>query len=438
MKQKFLYMFIMITAVVIMFGTSCTSDDVSEIKKEDPIEEPKNEPVDEPVIEPNERFDISLSANTRAVADGLNNFYYPFAIESFKFVDKDPTFTDKNVVVSPLSASILLYMAANGVDDDDRKTLTDFLEVTDIDDVNSLASILLDQLPKVDNQTSMQLANSVWVEDYLKLSDYFTEQMESKYKASIYFENFSDDGLKDKINSWCSERTHGLITEMLKSNPVGMLALLYNAMYFKGKWETGTFDVKNSKKELFHGRNGDSEVDMMISCEDTRKYYDDENCQVVYLPFGNGAFSMMLVLPEEGMDYSQSLTLINKDNVFNYDKNANHELTTVSLPRFKVENMIPLDDILHNCGLTLTGHRRNFTMFSPAIETVILTRQAATLEIDEKGAEAAAITEGGVLTATPVEELPQPYEVKFDRPFYFMIREVSTGACLISGRIVDL
>ncbi|MDE6443017.1 MAG: hypothetical protein K2K64_01150, partial [Muribaculaceae bacterium] len=77
-------------------------------------------------------------------------------------------------------------------------------------------------------------------------------------------------------------------------------------------------------------------------------------------------------------------------------------------------------------------------MFTPAEAGAITMTQTTSFEIDENGATAAAVSDGEMsFTAEPIDPNKE-YTMVFDRPFYFFIREVSTGACLLSGFIADL
>ena len=58
----------------------------------------------------------------------------------------------------------------------------------------------------------------------------------------------------------------------------------------------------------------------------------------------------------------------------------------------------------------------------------------AFVSVDEDGTEAAAATAVVMkLTAIPAE----PLTVVIDRPFIFLIRDISTGAILFLGRVLD-
>jgi serpin B len=58
----------------------------------------------------------------------------------------------------------------------------------------------------------------------------------------------------------------------------------------------------------------------------------------------------------------------------------------------------------------------------------------AFVSVDESGTEAAAATAViGVGTAAPL----QPTAIRADRPFFFAIRDVPTGAIIFAGRVAD-
>jgi serpin B len=59
----------------------------------------------------------------------------------------------------------------------------------------------------------------------------------------------------------------------------------------------------------------------------------------------------------------------------------------------------------------------------------------AFIEVDESGTEAAAAT-AVIMGATAIPA--KPLEIKIDRPFIYLIRDVQTGTVLFLGRVVKL
>lgn len=89
----------------------------------------ENEP---DVIAPNERVDIALDQNTRSAADNLKEFYVNFTTDAVGYVDADDDMRTGNVAVSPLSASMVLAMVANGVSGETQREITEYLGVPKI------------------------------------------------------------------------------------------------------------------------------------------------------------------------------------------------------------------------------------------------------------------------------------------------------------------
>lgn len=170
-------------------------------------------------VTPNKRVDIQLSSETRAAARSLMDFYIGFTTDAANFVDNDASFTSKNFSVSPLSASMVLAMIANGTDQEVQTKIAGYLGTSDINALNELAEILLTELPKLDNQTELKLANSIWVNNQFKLTDSFSSLMNKEYEAIISYNDFKGNinkVIKD-INKWCSTQTAGLIPDLLSS-----------------------------------------------------------------------------------------------------------------------------------------------------------------------------------------------------------------------------
>lgn len=64
----------------------------------------------------------------------------------------------------------------------------------------------------------------------------------------------------------------------------------------------------------------------------------------------------------------------------------------------------------------------------------------ALIAVDEHGSEAAAATAVAMVTASAMEETPEPpksIEMEVDRPLICAIQPVPSGACLFIGRVTD-
>lgn len=388
-------------------------------------------------IDPNERGWIELEQETRAVAENLQDFYLNYTLDAIKYVDSNNEILSKNTVVSPLSASMVLAMLANGVDDEAKSEILEYLGVNDLNDLNGLSEILLSKLPTADNRTEMKIANAIWVNEGYKLNQDFSSLINLSYQGEINYADFNE-GKKtaNAINKWCSAKTNGLIPEMFDEIDPLSMAILLNAVFFKGKWHDEIFLKENTKKEMFHGIKGSKEVDMMHASSKSRLYNADDSFEIFYLHFGNCAFSFIGIVPREGISSNEAIRLLTPEKIRDLQGNMVECDLAVDMPRFKIENKLRLDDIFKAGGLEGIFRGLDVTMFEKETAGRIRFNQAANLEIDENGAKLAAVTSGELNESAPA--LGSKQHVRLDRPFFFFIRENGSRACLLSGRIADL
>lgn len=389
---------------------------------------------------PEEWKRIELSDNTRAAAKDLKDFYVSFTTDAVRYADSSDDSESKNVVVSPLSAYILLAMVANGVDSDVQKEITEYLGSSDIESLNELASILLTELPKTDKTSDVRIANSVWIHNRLNFSDEYVSILDSYYAAEKGSLDFSGNSKKalTTLNTWCSKHTDGLINRMFDKIDPATLAVLLNAMYYRGIWaDEKEFMPENTIKDTFKGINGEKTVAMMQSWHKKRYYYADDDFESFNLYFGNGAFSLQIVLPSEELTLEEANKLLTQNLLDKFSKERVEVSLKVQIPKFKVNHSAKLNDIFAMAGIQNLNNVVNLKIFDRAESGSFTFRQSAAFEIDEKGIIVAAVSSGEQGFMAPL--IPGgEYTVKIDRPFYFFLRDASTGACLLSGRIADL
>jgi serpin B len=118
----------------------------------------------------------------------------------------------------------------------------------------------------------------------------------------------------------------------------------------------------------------------------------------------------------------------------------------LSLPKFRIEPpVMPLATSLKQLGMkTAFDEPRgsaNFDRMAPRKPDDYLFIGAVLhktfLALDEKGTEAAAATAVLMAPGSAAAPKPKPIEVRVDRPFFFAIQHVPSGACLFLGRVTD-
>lgn len=409
---------ITILLIALIFIASCSSD------------EPESS---------NVRKDIELSEPSRAIAKSMDNFYINFTIDAAKHIDATPSYQSKNVATSPLSASIVMAMMANAVDGELKNEIVNYLGASDIDGLNSFANTLINTLPTIDRKTKLSLANAVWTNHNFTLNTDFSSLATANFNSTLQtFDPTKSEATANTINNWCSQNTQGLIPEIITPGDItpSLTVMMLNAMYFKSQWAIENYFNKNDTKRLkFHGLSGETLTEIMKSTEHSLTYYTDENLEYISIPFGNRAFNMEIILPKADKSILDPTILTPQKYTHIKTQSQTFNAITVLLPKFKINQSFGLDDILTAAGINHLNDAK-FTLFTQQLNGAIHFKQAVSVEVNEKGAEAAAVTTGWGDTLMP--NPGEPITFNADRPFYFLITEQSTGACLISGRIVDL
>jgi serpin B len=303
------------------------------------------------------------------------------------------------------------------------------------DDLNNYYKKLKEALLKTDPSTKLSIANAIFTNQFIPIKSDFIATNQSFYGATVKPVDFTLPETVNVINNWASDNTNGLIKEVIKETKPNDLMYLLNAIYFKGIW-TSEFDKKNTDQRPFTYENGTLQhVDMM---KQTAKfnYTENENMQLVQLPYGNQAFSMMVLLPSDGKKLQDVVTTTRQEGYWEGVKSALHEAEVdLSLPKFKTEYSKKLNEVLSKMGMGIAfSDAADFSRISDVSAKIDFVKHDTYISTDEVGTEAAAVTTVGMIeTSLPA----QPKKVIFNanRPFIYLIQENSTGAILFMGAV---
>ena len=361
-----------------------------------------------------------------------------FAFDFFaNLFDEEAFMEDKNFMVSPLSLSMALAMTMNGAAGETDRVMKKTLQMDDYSktEINSYYKKLKEALLKTDPTTKLSIANAIFANRQVAVHPDFIKTNQLYYDATVQPVDFSDATTTDIINKWASDQTHGLIRKVIERTNAQDLMYLLNALYFKGMWSTG-FHARNTTQRPFTYENGARKsVDMM---RQTAKfnYTENQNLQLVQLPYGNQAFSMMVLLPREGKKLKDVVTAARQGDYWSGLKSGLREAEVeLFLPKFKTKYSKKLNDVLTRMGMGITfTDAADFSGISDIPARISFVKQDTYISTDESGTEAAAVTTVGMeMTSMPT----QPKKVIFnaERPFIYIIQENSTGAILFMGAV---
>ena len=354
---------------------------------------------------------------------------------TFELIDRINKGSKEDFIISPLSVQFLLGMVLDGAQ---GKTADEICNVLgygsgEVDSVNEYCLSMLKQLPTLDKQTTLSIANAIVVNQKYSLHDAYKTTVSKFYEAEVSNMDFTDRlGTADKINEWCSDQTNGLIPEIIKEVNPDMLVYLMNAVYFNGEWaKICKFQKENTSTEPFTLENGEKKNVQMMKNNIELYSLGNDVFTAVRIPYGNGAFNMMIILPDEGhtlQDVTESLKgQILKDFIIKKYK------VDLWLPKFETKFSIRLNDMLSAMGMpsAFNEHTADFKAMTDTDIFLSYVKQDAFIKVDENGTEAAAVTSAGGLTTS----LPAgPIAFHADRPFLYLIVESNTSVVLFAGK----
>ena len=433
MRHKMLW-----AAVALMMMTACSSDgdELSDI--------------DEPIVNPenNEQTPISLTQAEQQLVTSNNDFAFNLFRLAGPRVPSEPAGQEpeKGTILSPISITYALGMLNNGAAGETQQQINKVLGFNNADEVNAFCKKMLTEALHLDKLTKVQIANNIYVNKDYTLNPVFVEKANDFYDAQPETRDFADGKTRDVINQWASDHTEKMIEEVLNEEEFKPYAVSYllNAIYFKGVWAE-KFKKAETKEEVFEhaGPNKNLIYVPMMHQQEKLLYADKGDYEALQLPYGNGAYSMTILLPKEGKstyDIAQGLTAESWKTLWQKGVPSGGAVVDVKLPRFETKTDVDLVETMSLLGMpnAFDPHKAEFPDFCNVPTYIELMKQVARIKVSEEGTEAAAVTVIGMGTMASLPSEPIHVNFHADHPFIYMISEKSTGAIFFIGHYTGL
>jgi serine protease inhibitor len=340
---------------------------------------------------------------------------------------KDPT---ANVMISPFSLTAVLAMLETGAGGDTRDKLRAALGVKGDKETARFREgerAVLGELRRTEPLVVLQTANGVWNSPRLPIKPAFAAALRADFDAPTTPLDFTRPEALATVNRWVRDKTRGAIPVLVSDLPKETLLVLANAVYFKAKW-SAAFDPAETRQAPFTRADGAQQPAFLMSRKGKFQYLENAAGQAVRLPYGDGRFTMTLLLPREG-NAPPDLAQILRADLYKPSQG------TVALPRLKFDMLLRLADVLGEVGLGgLFSDNADYRGIATAgfHPTQVVQRVAVTVE--ETGTEAAAATAGLVERSGSDA---RAFTMICDRPFYFVIDDAKTGAALFAAHVGD-
>jgi serpin B len=295
--------------------------------------------------------------------------------------------------------------------------------------MNSYYNKLIIDLPQLDPQTTLKIANSIWYRQGFSVLPQFISTDSTYFHANVQSLDFTNPSSVNTINGWVSNQTNGKIPKIVDQIDGGDMMYLINAIYFKSLWSC-KFDVSQTRPGTFYLPDASTvQADLMKGDKINYNVYRDQNVTVLELPYINSKYSMVIVEP------SQTKILLNLDTVTwnGWMGKLTAGNGPVIMPKFKFSYNILLNNALGSLGMdNAFSDAADFTGINPAGNLHISkVMHKAYVAVDESGTEAAAVT-SVIISLTAALGPPT---ITIDHPFIFVIREMKTGLILFAGTV---
>jgi len=350
-----------------------------------------------------------------------------------------------NIVLSPVGAALDLSMALNGAEGQTRQEMLAALSLSgsDLGAINTANAELIKVIRTPAKNITLSVANSLWVDSRrATLRPDYVKRTQAWYDAEMADLDFSNPSAANRINSWASKETQGRISKLIDRIDPADVALLLNAVYFKGQW-THKFDKAKTQQRDFTLAGGSVKQVPRMTQSGRFDYFETPQLQAVRLWFGEGDLVMQVLLPAKSSSLGALEAELTPEHWTGWQAQYAQHSGKIELPRFELKSNYRLNEPLQTLGMTRAFHADGaqlMGMFSSApsqpsagrffISSVL---QSTYWTVDEEGSEAAAATATGIRTTAVV----QPFQMIVDRPFFCAIEDRRSGALLFIGAIHD-
>ena len=361
-----------------------------------------------------------------------------FSIRLLQTDGQDAISSGKNVLISPESVTTALAMTTNGADNKTKDQLYQAIcpGLTQ-DEVNSYLYSFNNQISDSED-ISFNIANSIWINDEMPIEvreDFITTGREY-FNSEIYKSPFSD-GIQDKVNSWCDEKTNHMIPKILNTAPTDTVLMLVNAIAFDGEWEDPYEDNQIKEGCTFTSYNGTKQTVTMLSSNESY-YLSDDSCTGVIKNYKGRDFAFMALLPNEDIDMQDFVNDMTADSFISLFNNKTSEEVITQIPEFTYDYDTDLVNSFKQMGVTdaFDPDTADFskmvtdTDFKIFIGSIV---HKTHIELDRNGTKASAatiVTEKSEAGPSPEN---QPKRVILDRPFVYAIIDTRTGIPIFLG-----
>lgn len=347
-----------------------------------------------------------------------------FTVELFNAV-----YEGGDALISPVSVLAALAMAESGAAGETLAQMEDVFGV----DAGTMRAALAAYMQSVEG-TEAKMANSVWFRDdgTFEPNADFLADCASFAGADVFAREFNDAARRE-LNAWVSEKTDGMIEDILDEIPADAVMYLVNALAFEADWAE-QYDEYQVSDGTFHAPSGDKTAQMMHSEE--YSYLAGEGFTGFMKPYAGGRYAFAALLPDS--DVETLLGSLTGDALAAALANAESTTVETTMPSFSGGFDAELSKALKALGMTdaFDSGKADFTgMGRSALGNIYISRvlHKTYIDVTPLGTRAGAATVVEMNTESAMLPDEEPKRVVLDRPFVYMIVDTEYDIPLFFG-----
>ncbi len=344
---------------------------------------------------------------------------------------------NENLRYSPLSIKYALKMLSCGANGKTKSEIDSLVGNLDLTKYKNIEKVL-------------SLANSIFIRDSYKeyVKDEFIKKVNGDFDAEIKFDRFAN---ASNVNNWISEKTFGIIKNMIKDDLVqdeDLEMLLINALAIDMEWQSGFASDKTRGRD-FVKEDGSKIIATTMNKEvknDSASYYIDDKVTVLTMDlkdYDDAQLEFAAIMPKENLSgFTKEITSKDINDLLNKTHKASSEPAglKIYIPKFKFEYDLKLQNDLQLLGMNeaFSKYDADFTNMTSNPKGLYVGKalHKANIEFSEDGIKAAAVTVFAMFEKSSISINPKlPVEVKIDKPFMFLIRDKETGEVWFVGTV---
>ncbi len=344
---------------------------------------------------------------------------------------------EPNVVYSPASTQLALVMIEAGAAGETRRELLDLLNEGESERglERAATATLRRWLIEGGGERAVEVRSRVFTDQGSPVRALFGERLRERLGAGVASLDFRNDpeGSGNAIAAWM-QQAHPAAPAVLVDEAARLVAV--TQLRFEGRW-AHPFQEGATSEQPFSRADGEvvRVPTMWLSAE--LPYAEVGGARCVELAYEDRRFGLLLVRPSG--DAALSELTPSAERLARWVDALEERSVDLSLPRFALDPQThELAEQLSGLGLArlFDRQRADLSRMLEGGEPLALAAlvQVAQIEVDERGTRAAATTVASVVASSAS---PAAVTLRFNRPFWFVLRDRETRAVLFLGHVGD-